>query len=101
MSELWCVNITGVDDVIPVATRAEAIDLSARFNNWWMRRFPPAELHDFDPTTWAVPIPWMYSAAAHARQVSSLGEYEWLRNEPSGVPTTQPTESQFQQGDGE
>jgi hypothetical protein len=79
---LWCVNITGPDDVIAVASRAEAIDLAARFNNWWMKRFPAAELHPYDPTTWAVPIPYPNSPEGHAASCGDLGEYEWLRSTP-------------------
>jgi hypothetical protein len=79
---LWCVNITGPDDVIAVASRAEAIDLAARFNQWWMTHFPAATLHPYEPTTWAVPIPYPNSPEGHAEALGNLGEYEWLLSTP-------------------
>jgi hypothetical protein len=80
---LWCVNITGPDDVIAVASRAEAVTLAARFNNWWMERFPAATLHPYEPTTWAVPIPYPNSPEGHAEALADRGEYEWLFAEPT------------------
>lgn len=81
--ELWCVNITGPDDVIAVASREEAITLSARFNTWWIESIAAKGLHPYDPTMWAVPINWPHSAEGHAENLGDFGEYGWLRAIPS------------------
>ena len=83
---LWSVNIQGPDDVFAAKSRAEAIDLATKFNEWWVLNFAAKGLHPYDPTLWAVPTPWRYDEASHARSLADTeGEYAWLRD-PSVPP---------------
>jgi hypothetical protein len=87
--ELWCVNITGPDDVIAVSSRAEAVDLAARFNDVAVTKFEAAP-HEYDPLMWAVPMPWPHSAESHAENLGDLGEYAWVRARPAPAATVAP-----------
>lgn len=82
-TSLWCVNITGPDDIFAVASRTEAITLAARFNAWWMDSIASKGPHPDDPTMWAVPQRWPYSATSHASSLANPGEYSWLIIQPA------------------
>lgn len=78
---LWCVNITGPDDILPARSYADACAIAHQFNNWWLaKRVKPGHIrHGFDPYMWAAPIPWpgtLYEHAdALAREAAGDGEY--------------------------
>ena len=76
---LWCINITGPDDVIAVSSREDAIRFSKRFNDWWITTIVDKGLHPYEPTMWAVPVRWPHDSASHAADLARVGEYGWLR----------------------
>lgn len=67
---LWCVNVTGPDDVIATASRQEAISASMWFNQWWITNIADKGLSPDDPTMWAIPARWPWSAESHAEDVA-------------------------------
>lgn len=79
--ELWAVNIQGPDDVFAAASRAEAVNLAAKFNAWWIANFAAKGLDPNDPTLWAAPTLWRYDAELHAGSLATFdsSEYAWLR----------------------
>jgi hypothetical protein len=70
---LWCVNVTGPDDVVATASREQAIAASMWFNQWWITNIASKGLRPNDPTMWAVPIRWPWSAEAHAENIATRG----------------------------
>jgi hypothetical protein len=86
---LWCVNITGPDDVVAVASRQQAISAAMWFNQWWITNIANKGLHPYDPTMWAVPIPWPYDAASHAANLAKRGEPEYGAVFAASIPSRQ------------
>lgn len=75
MSELWCVNVQGPDDV-HAAPSKEAAEKRADELNAFFAKGDAAHADDPHwPHLKAVVVPWMYSAESHAK-----GLLKW--NEP-------------------
>lgn len=71
---LWCLHVSGPDDVIPEPTHDAAVRFAQKFNRWanqkaaeWNENDPPLDLMR------AKVIPWPYSAEDHAKRLS-LGD---------------------------
>jgi hypothetical protein len=67
MSDLFCVNLLGPDDIYACAGREEADKLAAEFNAFFtsLRKLGQG----FEPTLSAVVIPWPWGAESHARDL--------------------------------
>ena len=83
---LWCLHITGMDDVVPVASFPDAVAFSAAMNagiqsaydrDGWGAHYAPT--HDLAPAIAVVPSPWDGNAEHHAKSVAE-------GNSEHGVP---------------
>lgn len=64
---LWCVNVTGPDDVIAVPSYSAAIDLCDKLNEQF-ERIRASQKHNSNwPTVRAYPLPWPWYASHHAQ----------------------------------
>lgn len=64
---LWCVNIQGPDDVVPVASYNEAAAVANEFNRWRADMVAlEGGLHEYDARVWAVPMEWHSTPESHA-----------------------------------
>lgn len=67
---LWCVHVTGPDDMVAVADYPTAVRLANRVNGFLERLLKDYD-ERFDPHPWAQPEPWPYSPTLHAEAVAS------------------------------
>lgn len=88
---LWCVNITGPDDVIAVATYIEAVQAANRFNEWWQSQRKAIPLNEaMDARMWASPAEWPGSSLSHAESIySPSDEYAWLLSSLPSSPVSE------------
>lgn len=78
-STLWAVSIQGPDDLIAVASYAEAIGVANLFNDFWEKRIAHAGLHEYAPRMWAIPVEYPNSAESHAEWLAKpSSEYEFF-----------------------
>jgi hypothetical protein len=75
---LWCVHVSGPDDVIPAPDEATAIRWAERVNAGLRELLADRPAHEYDPVIKAVAAPWPHSREAHAEGVGD--EYSWLRD---------------------
>ncbi len=71
MSELWCVNIIGPDDLYPAASLEDAIRAAHAFNGWGLEKFPPED-KDY-VLMWANVTQWPHDPEGHATVLASNG----------------------------
>lgn len=72
MSELWCVNVIGPDDVIPAASLADALRAAHAFNEWSLEKQPPEDEAKY-VLLWANVTQWPYGADVHAELLTGNG----------------------------
>lgn len=69
MSELWCVNVVGPDDIYAAPSEEEAKRAVAYMTEFWKSRYP-------EEYSWGMigfqAIPWPASAESHARDVGKF-----------------------------
>lgn len=71
MSEkLWCVHISGPDDVLATPNYLTAVKAANEINGWWEGRVATRFDEGLDPTPWAAPEPWPHSPESHAADLA-------------------------------
>ena len=69
-AKLWCVHVTGADDVHPMPSRAEALEEANALNMVICR----ATHEEGDPVLWAIVTEWPYTPESHAASVAIRAE---------------------------
>lgn len=74
VSGLWCVHMLSMDELYPAEDRWSAMEWAHALNAAMMERYVAKNgPHQFDPTVWAVPAVWPYSAEQHAESMAKHG----------------------------
>lgn len=69
-TELWCVHMLGMDDVIAQRDLASARRYAHTINASLLEREKTRPLHPLDPNVWATPTLWPHDAASHAADLA-------------------------------
>lgn len=78
--KLWCVHVTGADDVHPMPSHSEALHEANLLNAFFVQQ----ERQEVDPIMIAVATEWPHSPESHAAGVAIRAEAIRLRNVPAG-----------------
>jgi hypothetical protein len=83
-TELWCVHMLGMDDVIAQDSLASARRYAHIINESMLEREKAKPSHPFDPNVWATPALWPHDAASHAADLARQAD-ELARAKAAGA----------------
>jgi hypothetical protein len=67
---LWCINIQGPDDILPMPSRATALEEANKLNVYFGELASRPDATIYDPIMRAVVIEYPYTAESHAAGVA-------------------------------